>query len=475
MLDANLPIHIIGIGGSGLSAIARFLLESGYQVTGSDRALTPLAQELAAAGVPVSIGHRPENVLGAGLVVRSSAVPDDNVEVQAALQAGIPVLKRSQFLGQLMEDRLTIAVAGTHGKTTTSAMIAWLLVRLGQDPSYIIGGTVKDLDKKNAHAGQGPAFVIEADEYDRMFLGLHPDVSVVTFLEHAHPDCFPTPGIYFEAFVDFIHNLRAGGVLLVAADSSEALRLAQLSKEEAFSYGIDPAADYTAENLAANARGGFDYDAYWKQPGGEKVYLAHISLQVPGEHNVKNSLAALAVIHRSVFFADTAALLEKAARALAEFSGTGRRFDVQGEVDGITVVDDYAHHPTKIRATLAAARARYPERRIWAVWQPHTYSRTRLLLSEFAESFSAVDRVLVTEVYAAREKAADYEHFSALQVVEQMSHPGALFTGGLEETGDYLLQNLRPGDVMLVLSAGDADQISARVLAALRERKGNHA
>jgi UDP-N-acetylmuramate--alanine ligase len=475
MLDANLSIHLIGIGGSGISAIARLLLESGYHVTGSDRSLTPLARELAAAGVTISVGHRPENVRGAGLVVRSSAVPDDNVEVQAALQAGIPVLKRAQFLGQLLENHFAIAVAGTHGKTTTTAMIAWILVALGQDPSYIIGGTAKNLGGKNAHAGKGPAFVIEADEYDRMFLGLRPDVIVITSLEHDHPDCFPTPEIYVQAFVDFVHNLRPGGIVLAAADQVEASQIARLAQEGLYTYGTSPQADYLAENLTTNPHGGYDYDACWKGPDGEKTHLAHVSLQVPGEHNVRNSLAALAAFHRAGQAASDPALLEKAAQALAAFTGTGRRFDVLGEVNGITIIDDYAHHPTKVQATLLAARARYPERRIWAVWQPHTYSRTISFMDEFARSFSAADRVLVTEVYAAREKAADFENFSAAQVVGHMTHPGAQFIAGLEETGDYLLQNLHPGDVVVVLSAGDADQIGARVFAALRERNGQNA
>jgi UDP-N-acetylmuramate--alanine ligase len=479
-------VHIIGIGGSGLSAIARLLLESGYTVTGSDRARSPLAQELAEAGVRVDIGHSAENVRGADVVVRSSAISDDNVEVQAALAAGIPVLKRSeflgpQFLGRLLQNRLWIAVAGTHGKTTTSAMIAWLLVRLGQDPSYIIGGTAKNLDGRNAHAGSGSAFVIEADEYDRMFLGLNPNGIVVTYLEHDHPDCYPTPEAYYDAFAEFVQRLQPGGTLLLAYDNPETRRLAANAPKDAdiLTYGTDPAASYTARSLAVNARGGYDYDAHWSTTADQPTFLAHVSLQVPGMHNVRNSLAALAAIHRLVLHGGATELLQQAARALGEFSGTGRRFDVQGEMDGITVIDDYAHHPTEIQATLEAARARYAGHRIWAVWQPHTYSRTRTLLDSFARSFDDADQVVVTEVYAAREKAQDFmvsnTVFSAAQVVEAMHHPGAHFIPTLEDSSAYLLQQLRTGDVLLVLSAGDADQVSQRVLAGLRERKGAHA
>ncbi|RPJ50239.1 MAG: UDP-N-acetylmuramate--L-alanine ligase, partial [Chloroflexi bacterium] len=311
-------IHFIGIGGSGLSAIARLLLESGYTVTGSDQARSPLAQELAGAGARVDIGHSAENVRGADVVVRSSAVPDDNVEVLAAQAAGIPVLKRAQFLGRLLKNRLAIAVAGTHGKTTTTAMIAWLLVQLGQDPSYIIGGTAKNLDGRNAHAGKGPAFVIEADEYDRMFLGLNPDAIVVTYLEHDHPDCYPTPQAYTQAFAEFLQRLRPGGTVLLAHDNPETRRLAEDAPNGAslHTYGTGLEAGYTAEYLAVNPLGGYDYEAFWRPAGGEKIHLAQISLQVPGEHNARNSLAALAIVHRLAPGGGTPQVLEKAAQAL---------------------------------------------------------------------------------------------------------------------------------------------------------------
>jgi UDP-N-acetylmuramate--alanine ligase len=460
-------VHLIGIGGTGLSAIARVLLERGYVVSGSDRALSPQAKELAEAGVGVMTGHQAENVRGADVVVRSSAVPDDNVEVRAAQAAGVPVLKRAQFLGELMRGQRVIAVAGTHGKTSTSAMIAWALTHLNQDPSYIVGGTVRNLNS-NAHAGQGGAFVIEADEYDRMFLGLDPDVAVVTYLEHDHPDCFPSMADYRAAFTAFLGRIKPGGVLLVCHDTDETRGLLPAAPEgtTALTYGLSAGADYRAVNVHPNALGGFDYAVEYQRLTAAPVLLGSVHLQVPGEHNVRNSLAALAVLHQ--FVPGSASLLPAIAQALGEFSGAGRRFDVQGEVQGITVIDDYAHHPTEIQATLAAARARYPLRRIWAVWQPHTFSRTLSLLAAFAASFRDADRVLVTEVYAAREKAKDFDNFSAAQVVERMNHPGAQFSATLDETTHRLLQQLQPGDVLLVLSAGDADQISARVLAALQ-------
>lgn len=460
-------VHLIGIGGSGLSAIARLLLERGYVVSGSDQQSSAATEELARMGAHVFVGHRAENIQGADLVVRSSAVADENPEVQAAQAAGIPVLKRSDFLGGLMAENVTVAVAGTHGKSTTTAMIAWMLTALGQEPSYIIGGVAKNLGG-NAHAGQGPVFVIEADEYDRMFLGLNPDVAVVTHVEHDHPDCFPTPVDYYQAFGEFVGRLRAGGLLLACADQQGAVGLVEAAPPActALTYGLKPGSDYRAHITGSRPGLGFSFRAALLLESGAEAPLAEVHLQVPGEHNVRNALAALAVAHRLGLDVNAAA------EALGQFSGTGRRFDVLGEAAGVVVVDDYAHHPTEIRTTLAGARSRYAGRRIWAVWQPHTYSRTQLLLDEFAQSFADADRVLVTEIYAAREKPQD---FSSAAVVAKMSGVQAQYVRRLDEAAALLLAEAAPGDVILVLSAGDATQVSAQVLASLRTRGGEHA
>lgn len=450
-------VHLIGIGGTGLSAIARVLLERGYTVSGSDRAESQLARELRQAGVQVFIGHDKNNIIGADLIVRSSAITEDNPEVIAAHTAGIPVLKRSEFLGTLTADTRVIAIAGTHGKTTTTTMIAWVLTQLGLDPSYIIGGVSKNLGN-NAHAGKGEFFVIEADEYDHMFLGLQPEKIVITSVEHDHPDCFPTPEDYQYAFTAFIQRIQPNGTVLVCQDDAGAYNLMSTIPPtcQALTYGIESKALYQGGALRGNDQGGFDFTAYF-----ENTPLAQVSLCVPGEHNVRNSLAAIAIAHQ------LGLSVAQAADALKSYRGTGRRFEIIGEINQITIIDDYAHHPTEIKATLAAARSRYPERRIWAVWQPHTYSRTRILKEQFSRSFQDADRVIVTEVYAAREPQ---ENFSADQVVKQMQHPAARFIPGLIETAETLLKELKPGDVLLVLSAGDADRISAHVLAGLQER-----
>lgn len=460
-------VHLIGIGGTGLSAIALVLLESGYTVSGSDRQLSPLGLGVQARGARVIAGHRPENVQGADLVVRSSAVPDDNVEVRAALDAGIPVLKRAEFLGKLMREVQAgpgIAIAGTHGKTTTTAMIAWLLTALGQDPSYIIGGVSKNLGK-NAHAGSGSFFVIEADEYDRMFLGLQPQMAVVTNVEHDHPDCYPTQADFRQAFLDFAERLSAEGTLLACADDPGAAWLLEKAAGRnirCLAYGLDrDEYAYFARDLIPEKSGGYRFEALCQT--GERKRSVPVVLQVPGTHNVKNALAALAV-------ADQLGLpLDAAAQALSEFRGTSRRFDVRAEVAGVVLVDDYAHHPTEIRATLSAACSRYPGRRIWAVWQPHTYSRTRALLPEFLTAFEQADHVLVTPVYAAREKIPE-DGFSAAQIAAAIVGCPADFVPDLDMAKEYLLANLHSGDVVLVLSAGDADQLNGLLLDALSSR-----
>jgi UDP-N-acetylmuramate--alanine ligase len=465
-------VHFIGIGGSGLSAIARLLAESGYMVTGSDRALSPLAADLQTLGVTVAVGHAAENVTGADWVVRSSAVPDDNPEVQAARAAGIPVYKRADFLGRLMQDKIGIAVAGTHGKTTTSAMLAWTLTQLGLEPSFIVGGVLSNFGV-NARAGNGLPFVIEADEYDRMFLGLKPLYEVVTNIEHDHPDIYPTPADFHAAFVDFVQLLPERGALIASGDDhganelrAEARRLGKrvVSYRVAESHRTESGEWILALNVLANQFGGYSFNAIFRLMSGVQ-YLSNAHLQVPGLHNVRNALATLGVI--GLMGLD----VRYAAEALSEFRGTGRRFELKGKVNDITIIDDYAHHPTEIRATLSAARSRYPGQRIWAVWQPHTYSRVQTLFDEFVLAFKDADQVIVSEIYAAREARQDY---SAESIVKAMRHPAAHFIANLADISNYLVSNLKPGDVLLVLSAGDADQVSAEVLARLKESEVHH-
>jgi len=460
-------VHFIGIGGSGLSAIARIMLESGHTVTGSDRVLSSFAADLQKAGATIFIGHHPKNVAGADWVIRSSAIPDENPEVRAALAGNIPVYKRIDFLGQLMTDKIGIAVAGTHGKTTTTAMIAWVLTELKRDPSFIIGSVMNNLGV-NARAGKGDTFVIEADEYDRMFLGLKPRIEIVTNLEHDHPDCYPTLEDMFAAFEAFTDLLPADGTLVVCAEDSGASALIAHTRKAGkavVGYALQGEMTINSPNwvqaraLKSNLLGGFSFEFSSNLSSDSSV--VKVDLQVPGEHNVRNALATLAVVEL------LGLSTKKAANALAEFTGTGRRFEIRGKENGVTVIDDYAHHPTEIAATLSAARTRYPGQRIWAVWQPHTYSRTQTLFMEFSRAFKDADEVIVSEVYASRETKQD---FTSAEVVSAMPHPSARYIETITEISQYLLEHLQPGDVLLVLSAGDANQICTDVLTGLKKR-----
>jgi UDP-N-acetylmuramate--alanine ligase len=445
-------VHLVGIGGIGLSAIARVLHGAGYTVSGSDAQQTALTAQLAALGMTIYHGHRPEHVTGADLLIVSSAVPRDNPEVVAAQAAGIPVLKRAQVLGEMMGGRYGIAVAGTHGKTTTSACIAFVLSEAGLDPTFIVGGILQDMDT-NARLGTGPHLVVEADEYDHTFLGLHPNLAVVTVIEMDHPDCFSNVEEMTAAFERFLHLLPDGGIAIGCVDHrrvGELLRrVRQVRDIELITYGLQAEAMWQAQDVQPNSLGGMDaVVSYQGEPVGK------CSLSLPGRHNVSNALAVLAVAN--CLGMD----LEQVLAVLPRFHGVRRRFEVKGQSRGVVVIDDYAHHPSEIKATLAAARRRYGRRTLWVFFQPHTYSRTKALLADFAASFDDADHVLISEIYAAREK--DTLGVTARDLVQAMDHPDA---------SEYLRGVLRPGDVLLTLGAGDGYLVGEAVLRELRDRE----
>lgn len=452
-------IHFIGIGGTGLSAIARVLLERGETVSGSDRTNSALAESIRDAGAQVFIGHAAENVRGADVVVRSSAVKDDNVEVVAAKGAGIPVLKRIDYLGSLLADKLTIGIAGTHGKTTTTSMITWMLHALDQHPGFIVGGEVRDLGV-NASEGASDLFVIEADEYDHMFWGLHPTIAVVTNVEHDHPDCYPTERDMMAAFEGFVNRITSDGSLVICLDdpgASHLLAYAGSKDRHWLAYSMDdPDADYITQNLESVPGAGYRFEVL----RGEEV-VAHVALRVPGLHNVRNALAA--IVTADLLNLDLAA----AGKALSAFSGSGRRFEILGEASGVLVVDDYGHHPTEIAVTLQAARARFPEHNIWAIWQPHTYSRTIMWQDAFGKAFTGADHVIITGVYAAREVRPD--DFSLEAVAARVDVPHVQTIESLGEVTEFLLNEVVTGDVVIVFSAGDATQVSHDLLAELQD------
>lgn len=455
-LRSGSHVHLIGIGGIGLSAIARVLHGWGYVVSGSDRLPSPLTAALAVEGVVVQAGHRAENLGDADLVVISSAVHDDNPEVLEARRRGLPVLKREQLLPALTAGKSTIAVAGTHGKTTTSAMIAWILLQQGLDPTFIVGGVMQNLGT-NARAGAGPHFVIEADEYDRAFLGLRPQVAVITALEHDHPDCYPSFDLMRSAFVDFARQLAPGGLLLACGEDAAADGLGREMRGEQVrveTYGLGPECDWWATGPELGAQAALEV---WHSGR----HACTCALQVPGRHNVLNALGALAAS------AGVGVDAGAACGALARFRGTERRFELKGQAAGVTVIDDYAHHPTEIRVTLAAARLKYPGRTLWAVFQPHTYSRTAALFTDFVTAFDQADHVLVMPIYAAREE--NTAGIAGTDLVAAMAHPDARYVATFDQAVMTLLQETRGGDLVLTLGAGDGYRIGEQLLAGLKE------
>lgn len=460
MLTPGQRVHFVGIGGSGLSAIARVMLQRGYRVSGSDRQLNDLTAALARDGAVIYAGHRAEHLGDAALVIISSAVPADNPEVLAARARGLPVLKRSDILAELMAGQVGVAVAGTHGKTTTTAMIVHILRETGRDPSFIVGGVVPGVGT-NAGVGRGEAFVIEADEYDHMFLGLRPTIAVITNIEHDHPDLFPTLEALTEDFRRFAALVPPEGLLIACADDPGAAKLAaerRAAGATVTTYGLSsPAADWRAVEVQAQGK----RMAFRVMQAGKDVGAGRLS--VPGAHNVQNALAAL------IASAQLGVPTEDALAALATYSGAGRRFEVRGQAGGLTVIDDYAHHPTAITVTLRAARAAYPQATIWAVWQPHTYSRLRALFDAFAAAFppEAADHVLITDVYAAREQQSEGPGIPEL--VARIAHPDVRHTPTLDSAVEALVAGVQPGDVVLILSAGDAPAIGVRLLERLRQ------
>ncbi|MDI7274788.1 MAG: UDP-N-acetylmuramate--L-alanine ligase [Anaerolineae bacterium] len=451
-------IHIVGIGGSGMSAIARVLLERGsYRISGSDQSLSEVGRGLASLGAQVFEGHRAGQVRDADVLFISSAIPEDNVEVQEARARGIPVIRRPQVLSWLTGGLETIAVAGTHGKTTTTAMISSILLRAGFDPSFIVGGVVAGLGT-NARAGRGSHFVIEADEYDRTFLALRPTIAVVTSVEMDHPDCYPTYADVQAAFAAYLERVRPGGCAIACADDpgASALLTSVPSGRRTVRYGLGRGCDLWGQRIEASPLG-HEFDLVIAGERGGRF-----SLQVPGLHNVRNALAALSVAR------ELGVPVEVAREALASYRGVARRFELKGEAAGVTVIDDYAHHPTEIRATLAAARARYDARTIWAVFQPHTFSRTQALLDEYRHSFEDADHVLITPIYAARER--DDQSVSSADLVRGAAHKDMRCVPNLEAATQELVRGLRAGDVLVTMGAGDSFRVSEGVLSILRER-----
>ncbi len=368
-------------------------------------------------------------------------------------RSGFPILHRDDFWGELTKGYEILAVAGTHGKTTTSGLITWLLERAGAAPTFIVGADLVDF-KANARAGAGPHFVVEADEYGLAFLGLFPNVGIVTNIEHDHPDQFATAAEVQKAFQSFADQIQ--DLLIICADDPGAARL-EVPGRGRVTYGLSPEAEWRADEIRPNQAGGSDFLVIHQ---GEVLGLARIRL--PGQHNVLNTLAALAAVdHVGVPFAE-------ARPSLPEFHGAARRLEVRGEAAGVTVVDDYAHHPTEIAASLSALKSRFPAARIWAVFQPHTYSRTQAFMDRWGDAFQGADAVLVTPIFASRE--TDDLGVNADMVAARIPDGKGRATSSLDEACDILLREVAPGDLVVTLSAGDGNKVGELLLEGLSQK-----
>ncbi len=460
-------VHLVGIGGVHMSAIAHILMAWGHDVSGSDQRLSSFTQRLVKHGAKVSQGHDASNVDDAGLVVITSAATKDNPEIVEARRRGIPVIKRADMVARLMEGHRSIAVAGTHGKTTTSALIAFMLVEAGLSPTFLVGGDIVNLGT-NAAAGEGEHVVVEADEFDAAFLSYEPDIAVVTNVEADHLDIYGSFDNLVGAFAQFLKQVPPDGLIIACADDDVVAELLGRGKGPAIPlqtqrvelYGLDTPVDWVVSHRGKLKDGGQEfYVGLNGRPYGE------FRIGLPGRHNVSNALAAIAVGHH------VGVPLEAMKKALAEFRGAGRRFEFVGEARGVTVMDDYAHHPTELCATIAAAQERFAGRRLVAVFQPHTYSRTLYLLEGFRTCFEGLDDLLVLETYAAREPVA--AGMNAEELARQIARPTTRFVATFADAAAAALEMLRPGDVFFTLGAGDVNEVGPLVLKGLRKWKAS--
>ena len=445
-------IHMVGIGGSGMSGIAEVLLNLGYQVTGSDMAQSAVVKRLMRLGAVIYIGHGRENVGHSDVLVKSTAIGETNPEVEEARSRGIPVIPRAEMLAELMRLRTGVAVAGTHGKTTTTSLLAHIFDEAGQDPTVIIGGRLNAMGS-NARLGEGQYLVAEADESDGSFLCLSPVLTVVTNVDADHLDFYPDQAAIDAAFIKFCNSIPFYGTNVVCADDPGVARILPKINRPVLTYGLSsPHARLKGKVTASGESSQFEvsYDGeFW----------AGVTLNHPGRHNVLNALGAIGV-------AIEAGLPKEAVvRGLKGFAGVGRRFERKGEARGVLVVDDYGHHPAEIKATLATARSCYPDRRLVVLFQPHRFTRTQALFGDFCKTFEEVDELVLTEIYPASEKPIPGVSGQSLaQGIRQVSKTKVNFVPDFEAAYQTLCVTLRPGDLLVTLGAGNVWQVGTRYL-----------
>jgi UDP-N-acetylmuramate--alanine ligase len=445
-------IHMTGIGGAGMSGIAEVLLNLGYEVSGSDVSASALVERLRGLGARISVGHAAENVGDAEVLVKSTAVGDDNPEVRAARQRGIPIIPRAEMLAELMRLREGIAIAGTHGKTTTTSLAAAIFDAAGTDPTVIIGGRLNAYGS-NAHLGRGKYLIAEADESDGSFLCLAPIINVVTNVDKDHMDFYPSQDAIDDAFVTFMNKVPFYGLNVVCGDDVGVARLLPRIKRPVVTYGFGENNQIRAKMLDCGARSRFEVLVR-----GASMGVA--DLAQPGRHNVLNALAAIAVALEAGISA------QHCLDGLARFGGVGRRFEIKGEKSGVLVVDDYGHHPAEIHATLTTARQVFPQRRLVVVFQPHRFTRTQALFGEFCKVFDGVDKLLLLEIYPAAEKPIPGVSGQSLaQGIRQVSDTDVEYVPDMTSLLESLRAGLRSGDLLLTLGAGSVTNIGPQYLA----------
>ena len=445
-------IHFVGIGGIGMSGIAEVMLNMGYQVTGSDIRESRATLRLNDLGALIQFGHSPENLKNPDVVVVSSAIVDENIEVTTAREQKIPVIQRAEMLAELMRIKYGIAVAGAHGKTTTTSMIATVLTKGDLDPTIVVGGRLESLGS-NARLGEGEVMVVEADESDGSFLRLNPAIAVVTNIDAEHLDYYNKIENVEQAFLSFINNVPFYGLSVVCLEDFRIQKMIPRFEKRFISYGLTAQADLQARDIETDENS-TRFQAYLREQ-----YLGQASLRLPGKHNLLNALAAIAVgLELDLRF-------EEMAKALYGLGQIQRRFEVTGEVDDIIFMDDYAHHPTEIRATLEAAHQVWSNRRHVVVFQPHRYSRTRSLYDQFVTAFYQADVLIVNEIYPAGEKKIkDVNALWLYEGIRNHGHKEVVYLPDRDETIAYLLKTLKAKDLLLTLGAGDVWKIGREVL-----------
>lgn len=456
-LDNIKNIHFVGIGGISMSGLAEIMLNAGYTVTGSDINHSNIIEKLIKKGAVISIPHAPQNVEDSHLVVYTAAVKQDNPELSRARELAIPTIDRAAFLGLIMKKHhYGIAISGSHGKTTTTSMVSLIFKNAMLDPTILLGGEL-DAIQGNVMVGKSEYFITEACEYVESFLKFYPYVAAILNIEEDHLDYFRDIDHIMSAFYKFASLVPQDGALVVCADNENAMKVAATANCNIITYGLQAQADYTADNIRFDNLGHPSFDVYFK---GSRI--GEFSLSIPGRHNVLNSLASIAVALNAGI---DIGIIQS---SLLQFRGTYRRFDIKGTENSITVIDDYAHHPTEIKATLDAAK-QYPHKRVWCVFQPHTYSRTKTLFKEFTQAFFNADRVVITDIYAAREK--DNGEVRIVDLVDEVNNnsSNATYMKDFGDIADFIAREAQPGDIVFTMGAGDIYKLGQIILDKLKQ------